>query len=148
MVNQLITALILKLKDKYSDVNFSGLVSDDFEASVRIVNKTSLLTNSVSELFNRLSPDLRESFFKRLFKNLYPHNVFSKHPEKRVYLFKVGVNKFFYDVLANNILMPIKDDEPRVFPAGLFVENLPKLEGFINYLNIYSMRNRRKRFTF
>ena len=40
--------------------------------------------------------------------------------------------------------MPMGVDEPRVFPVGKFVGNMPKLKEFLSYLSTYSMRNRQR----
>ncbi len=61
-----------------------------------------------------------------------------------VYLFKLGEKKFFYDPGINQIVMPMGEEEPRHFNTAEFFENIPKLDEFLNYLDTYSLRNRRK----
>ena len=119
----------------------------NYEVNMRWIEKTGLLNNKVNELFSKLSPEFREEVFMELFTKLYPKAVVSKHPSKEVYLLKLDELKLFFDVNDNKVIMPVKDDEPRVFPAGEFFENLPKLKEFIKYLDDYSMR-RRRGFTF
>ena len=144
-MNQAI-ALLLKLKVKYPEASFENLLKrfDPEGSGVKWASKTGLLERSIDELFNRLSVDKREELFLELFRHLYPGAVISKHPQKRVWLFKLGVHKFFYEVETGRVVMPMGVDEPREFKPGLFVENLPKLEAFLNYLSSYSMRNRRR----
>jgi hypothetical protein len=79
-------------------------------------------------------------------QELYPEAVINKHPKKRVWLCTFSDHKFFFDVEANEVVMPFPNEEPRVFPAGVFVENLPKLKEFFEYLGKYSMRQRRRGF--
>jgi len=142
-------AVLLKLKAKYPDKDFSELFKrfDPDGFGVKWVSKTGSLQHSIEELFGRLSVNLREELFLALFKHLYPDAVVSKHPQKRVWLFKLGVHKFFFEVQANKVVMPMGVEEPRLFTAGKFVTNLPKLQEFLDYLSTYSMRNRR-RFSF
>lgn len=141
-MNQLITAIILKLDKKYPDKGLKGLIND--ESTIKWVKKTGLLNKSVEELFNRLSLDDREELLTKLFVKLYPKGGISKHPKHRVWLMKLGDDKFFYEVEADKVTMPMGRDEPRVFPAARFAANLPKLEEFIQYLSDYSMRQRRR----
>ncbi|MBD3312625.1 hypothetical protein GF352_04195 [archaeon] len=141
-------SVLFKLKDKYPDnkkiISLLGEVDKGWAKKEKVIRKTGALNNRAGELFNRLSPDDREELFLKLLTTLYPGVVTDKHPQKRVYLCKLGGHKFFYDVLENNIMMPFPNEEPRTFPAGVFVENMPKLEKFLEYLDTYSMRNRRR----
>ena len=146
-MKQLVIALLVKLDKKYPDQGISRMMGDfdkDFEKSKKWVIKSGALDNSVEELFDRLSVDDREEVFTQLFMRLYPEARISKHPQKRVWLFKMGEDKFFYEVENNSVVMPMGLDDPRVFTAGRFIENMPKLEEFIKYLSSYSMRNRRR----
>jgi len=146
-MKQLVIALLVKLDKKYPDKGISKLMSEfdkDWEKSKKWVSKSGALDHSVEELFDRLTVDAREEVFTKLFMKLYPTAGISKHPKKRVWLFKMGENKFFYEVVNNSVVMPMGIDEPRVFTAGRFIENMPKLEEFIKYLGSYSMRNRRR----
>lgn len=144
-------SVLLKLKVKYPDnkllINLLEEFDKDWAKKEKVIRKTGALNNKAGELFNRLSPDDREELFLKLLTILYPGVVTDKHPQKRVYLCKLGEHKFFYDVLKNNIMMPFPNEEPRTFPASVFVENMPKLEKFLDYLDNYSMR-RRRRFKF
>ena len=146
-MKQLVIALLVKLDKKYPDKGISKMmvgVDKDYEKSKKWVSKSGALDNSVEELFDRLSVDDREEVFTQLFMKLYPKAAISKHPQKRVWLFVMGESKFFYEVDNNSVVMPMGLDDPRVFTAGRFIENIPKLEEFIKYLGSYSMRNRRR----
>lgn len=145
-MNQL--SVLLKLKEKYPDneslVELLEELDSEWVKKERLVRKTGALNNKAEELFSRLSPDDREELFLKLLNHLYPSVVTDKHPQKRVWLCKLESHKFFYDVKANKVIMPFPNEEPRTFSAGVFVENMPKLKKFLDYLGTYSMRNRRR----
>jgi hypothetical protein len=150
-MKQFITAMLLKLKSKYPDKeSLIQSVLEEFDNNWKKnrawVKKTGVLVNSISELFNRLDVNSKEDLFLKLLKEFFPKSVIEKHPKKRVWLCQVEGHKFFYDVINNIIVMPFQEEEPRNFPIGDFMENLPKLKAFLDYLGTYSMRNRRFKF--
>ena len=147
-MNQLVINLLLKLRRKYPDnKGIIKLLGESWESKEKLAEKTGVLEHKAEELFNRLSIDDREAVFLKLLEFLYPQSIVNKHPKQRVWLCKLGDDKFVYEVESNTVVMPFPNEEPRKFPAGIFVENMPKLDEFLKYLNTYSMRNR-KRFNF
>jgi hypothetical protein len=150
-MKQVITAILLKLRKVYpvkAKILTSLLEEFDpnWESNESWVKKTGLLNNKVEELFSRLGVDDREELLIQLLKKLYPEAATGKHPSKRVWLCNLEGHKFFFDVEANEVVMPFPNEEPRVIPAGVLVENLPKLKEFLDYLGTYSMRQRKKFF--
>jgi len=150
-MKQLIIALLLKMRDKYPEREkilneLLGELDKNFNANINWVIKSGVLNNKTSDLFERLDLESKEMVFTKLFKRLYPTGVLAKNPERNAWLLKIDNKKFFFDVSAGKVIIPMGEEEPRTFPAGEFFENMPKLNEFFNYLNDYSMRNRRQRF--
>ena len=150
-MKQVVTAILLKLRKAFpkKDKLITELLKEfdsNWEKNESWVKKTGLLNNKVSELFDRLSLNDKKDLFLKTLKKLYPQAITSKHPQKNVWLCNVAGHKFFFEPGHNEVVMPFPNEEPRVIPGGVFVENLPKLKEFLDYLGTYSMRQRKRFF--